>query len=139
LSQELTDSEKRFLGLQALLAEELKLVVGAGSDLKNVVTNSLERVMQWLDTRLEAFQVSSVLVRVVEGLSIHNNDGSGDAARLLACIPDWKILHESYTTFEVRDDLFYSVSLFISYGFQNTNHTPKPSGPQLHLCVHSLH
>src|SRR5579862_2822087 len=77
LSRELTDSEKHLLELQALLAEELKLVVGAGSNLKNVVNNGLERVMQWLDTRLEGIEASDALVRVVEGLSIQNNDGSG--------------------------------------------------------------
>ncbi|KAI9765828.1 MAG: hypothetical protein M1840_007110 [Geoglossum simile] len=105
LSQEFTNSERRFLELQALLAEELKLIVAAGPNLKNVVNNSLQRVMQWLDTRVEGFQASNALVRVVESLSIQANDGRDGAAGLLACIPDWKLLHESYTTFEALNSI----------------------------------
>ncbi|KAI9781440.1 MAG: hypothetical protein M1839_006034 [Geoglossum umbratile] len=102
LSWELTDSEKQFVELQALLAEELKLIAGAESNLKDVVNDGLQRVMQWLDKRLEA---ADVLVQGVKNLHIQTNDESTDATGLLTRIPDWKLLHESYTTFEALNSI----------------------------------
>lgn len=99
LSQELTDSEKSFIELQSLLAEELKSILGAGSNLKEVVVDGLRKVVLRLDAKLESFQDIGGLAQGFQSLCIEGREASD---RLLARIPDWRFLHESYMIIEVR-------------------------------------
>ncbi|KAH0559827.1 hypothetical protein GP486_003652 [Trichoglossum hirsutum] len=111
LDQELTDSEKSFIELQSLLAGELKSILGAGSSLKKVVVDGLQKATQQFDAKLESLQATSDLAQEFQRLDVKGNGASGHCDRLLSCIPDWRFLHESYITVEELN----SISAYTKY------------------------